>query len=293
MLIQPILLGSSNLITCVAQANKIFSYYAISPIFYNIGVIFGILFFYKNYGIYGLIYGVLLGAFFHFGTGFIYLIRHKVDINLKYFDFRFIREIFPIVAWRSIAFIVMSVKQFVLTVFAGFLGVGIISSFTFAFNLTNMAVQFFATSYSIAAFPMLSEYFERGEFEKLKNTIRSNISKLLGVSILFSVILFIFAKLIVSIIYNGDLRVLNMFYILIFSIPMLSIEQYYARAFMAMGKVKLVSIMQVISLFILCITLTVLYKNGSDYSMLAKGYLITITLQTFILIVISRFYKLF
>jgi putative peptidoglycan lipid II flippase len=278
-MIQPILLGSSNLITCVAQSNKIFTYYAVSPIFYNIGVIFGILFFYKNYGVYGLVYGVILGAFLHFSIGFIYLIRHEIDINLKYFDFKFIREIFPIVGWRSIAFIVVALKQFSITIVSGLLGAGIISVWTFALNLVNMCVQFFATSFAIASFPILSEYYEKGEINVLEKTIKRNVREIFLYSIIFSILMFVLARFVVGIIYNGDAKVLELFYILIVAIPFLNLEQYYARAMMAIHKVKMLSFVHVSSFVFLIISLAIFYKNGYSYTFIAYSYLIATVLQ--------------
>src|SRR3989338_2080644 len=66
MLLSPVLLGLSNLFGTVTQIFRKFFIYALSPIFYNLGIIIGILFFYPVFGIYGLAYGVVLGAFMHF-----------------------------------------------------------------------------------------------------------------------------------------------------------------------------------------------------------------------------------
>ncbi len=292
MLIQPILLGSSNLITCVAQSNKIFSYYAISPLFYNIGVIIGILFFYKNYGVYGLVAGVILGAFLHFSVGFIYLIRHKVDINLKYFDFKFIKEIFPIVAWRSIAFIMITLKQFSIAIVSGLLGTGIITVWTFALNLVNMCVQFFATSFAIASFPVLSEYYEKKEMVKLEKTIKRNVREIFLYSVIFAMFMFLVARWIVGIVYNADAKVLELFYILIFAIPFLNLEAYYARAMMAMHKVKTLSAVHVLSFVFLILTLYFSYKNNYEYTFIAYAYLFSVLMQiTFLYIFGQRSLK--
>lgn len=288
MLMQPILLGASNLITCVAQSNKIFSYYAISPIFYNIGVILGILFLYKDYGIYGLVSGVILGAFLHFSISFIYLIKYKVDINLSYFNFAYVREILPIAGWRSVAFIMLSLKQFSITIVSGLLGAGIITVWTFSLNLVNMCVQFFATSYAIASFPILSEYYEKGEISILQKTIKKNVKEIFLYSIIFSILMFFLAKFAVGIIYNSDARVLELFYILIVAIPFLNLEQYYARAMMAIHKVKMLSLIHILSLIFLIISLSVFYKNGYDYTFIAYAYLINTIAQVLFLYILGQ-----
>ena len=65
MLLSPILLGISNLYATITQAFKKFFVYALAPVFYNIGIILGIVVFYPLFGILGLAYGVVLGALLH------------------------------------------------------------------------------------------------------------------------------------------------------------------------------------------------------------------------------------
>ena len=63
MLLSPILIGLSNLFSAITQLFRRFFIYALSPIFYNLGIIAGVVFFYPIFGIYGLALGVVLGAF--------------------------------------------------------------------------------------------------------------------------------------------------------------------------------------------------------------------------------------
>src|SRR3989344_6011565 len=63
MLFSPIFLGFSNLISGVTQAFKRFFAFALSPVFYNLGIIFGFFVFVPIFGADGLAYGVVLGAF--------------------------------------------------------------------------------------------------------------------------------------------------------------------------------------------------------------------------------------
>ena len=56
MLLSPIFIGLSNLIGTVTQLFRNFFIFALSPIFYSFGVLFGIICFYPIFGIYGLAY---------------------------------------------------------------------------------------------------------------------------------------------------------------------------------------------------------------------------------------------
>lgn len=288
MLLQPMIMGISSLISCLSQSYKSFIYYAIAPVFYNLGIIFGIVFFYKDYNLMGLVYGVIIGATMHIAINSIFIIKNKLDINLAYFDFKYIREILPVAGWRSIAFIIISLKQFSITIVSGLLGTGIITVWTFALNLINMCVQFFATSYAIASFPVLSEYYEKGEINILEKTIKKNVKEIFLYSIIFSMLMFFLARFVVGIIYNGDAKVLELFYILIVAIPFLNLEQYYARAMMAIHKVKMLSLIHVLSFIFLVISLYIFYKNGYDYTFIAYAYLINTIAQVLFLYLLGQ-----
>jgi len=70
MLLSPILMGLSNLFGTVTQLFHKFFVYSLSPIFYNLGIIIGVIFLYPVFGITGLALGVALGALMHFGIQF-------------------------------------------------------------------------------------------------------------------------------------------------------------------------------------------------------------------------------
>src|SRR5574343_318585 len=57
MLLSPIFIGLSNLIGTITQIFKNFLIFSLSPIFYNLGILSGIFFFYPYFGVYGLAIG--------------------------------------------------------------------------------------------------------------------------------------------------------------------------------------------------------------------------------------------
>jgi putative peptidoglycan lipid II flippase len=64
-LIGTVLFSISGLVMAGLQANQQFILPALAPIMYNVGQIFGAIFLVPIYGIYGLVYGVILGAAMH------------------------------------------------------------------------------------------------------------------------------------------------------------------------------------------------------------------------------------
>src|SRR5690606_17246548 len=59
LLIQPLLLGLSGVLTSVTQLTRRFVLFALSPVLYNIGIIVGAVVFYPLYGLQGIGMGVV------------------------------------------------------------------------------------------------------------------------------------------------------------------------------------------------------------------------------------------
>ena len=65
MFLSPILLGVSAIFSGVLQYFDRFLLYSLAPVMYNLGIIFGILFLVPIFSVYGLAFGVILGALLH------------------------------------------------------------------------------------------------------------------------------------------------------------------------------------------------------------------------------------
>ena len=65
MFLSPVLFGLSSVFSGILHYFNRFLAYSLAPIFYNLGIIFGILFLVPIFNIYGLAYGVILGALLH------------------------------------------------------------------------------------------------------------------------------------------------------------------------------------------------------------------------------------
>ena len=65
MFLSPLLLGISGVASYILQSFKRFFLYSLAPIFYNVGIIIGALYFTDFLGLHGLSWGVVLGAALH------------------------------------------------------------------------------------------------------------------------------------------------------------------------------------------------------------------------------------
>lgn len=166
LLLQPLLLGVSTLCGVVTQMNHRFVLFAVSPLLYNLGIIIGISVLYPVFGLSGLVYGVVLGAFGHLliqvpfvrGSDYSFSLTTKIRWSL-------LVEILSVSVPRALT---LSVNQLVLLVLMGmasFMALGSVSVFQFAFNLQSVPLAIIGMSYSVAAFPTLSHLFAKKDQE--------------------------------------------------------------------------------------------------------------------------------
>ncbi len=193
MLLSPIFMGLSNLFGTVTQLFRKFFIYSLSPIFYNVGIIIGVIFFYPIWGIYGMAGGVALGALMHFGIQA--FAAHSSGFTPKFsfkINFKDIKEAAITSLPRTLGLAFNNIALISIIALASFLESGSISVFNFAFNLQSVPLNIIGISYAVAAFPTLAKSFGNGkkeEFNKhLKEAARAIVFWSLPVIFLFVVL---------------------------------------------------------------------------------------------------------
>jgi putative peptidoglycan lipid II flippase len=164
LLLQPFLLGLSSLCGVVTQMNHRFVLYALSPLLYNIGIIMGIIFLYPSFGLTGLVAGVVVGALGHLLIQVPFVVKSEYSFSLApKIKWKMIGKIFSVSVPRALT---LSMNQLVLLVFVGMASVmadGSVSVFQFAFNLQSVPLAIIGVSYSVAAFPTLSNLYAKSD----------------------------------------------------------------------------------------------------------------------------------
>lgn len=157
MFLSPIFLGISSIFGGILQSFKRFFVYSLAPVVYNIGIIIGALFFVPYWGIYGLAWGVVLGAFMHMliqvPTVFNLGARYRPTFN---FRDRNIKKLFRMMVPRTMSLAVSQLNLVVITVIATGLLSGSLAVFNLANNLASFPIGIFGISFAIAAFPTMS-----------------------------------------------------------------------------------------------------------------------------------------
>lgn len=166
MLISPIFIGLSNLIGTITQLFRNFLVFSLSPIFYNVGILLGVIFLYPKFGVYGLGLGVILGAIMHFLIQVPVVIRHNFFPKFVFnINWREILHVVKLSAPRTLALSCNSLAFIFLIAMASTLKEGSISLFTFAYNLQSVPVGIIGISYSVAAFPILVKSFSMKDMD--------------------------------------------------------------------------------------------------------------------------------
>lgn len=205
MLVQPIIIGVSNMLGSVTQMFKKFFVSALSPVFYNIGIILGIIFLYPIFGLHGLAYGVILGAIFHlciqipvlFESGFI-------PKFTKTISFSEIKSIVITSVPRTIGLSMSAFTALILTSIASMLGTGSISIFNLTNNMLNVPIGIVGISYSVASFPTLVKFWNGNNRIEFAKHILDATKKIIFWSVPITVLFIILRAQIVRVILGSN-----------------------------------------------------------------------------------------
>ena len=157
LLLQPILLGLSGVLGSVTQVHRRFTLFALSPVLYNLGIIFGTVVLYPRYGLIGIGIGVIVGAVAYLAVNIPVVMEAGVMPRVRFPRFARMASVIRDSIPRSLALGMGSITALVLTALASRVGTGSVSVFTLAGNLEAVPLGLIGASYAVAAFPALSE----------------------------------------------------------------------------------------------------------------------------------------
>ena len=203
MFLSPLFLGISGIFGGVLTSFRRFIIYSLAPILYNLGIIFGIIFFVDFWGAIGLAWGVVLGAVLHM------LIQYPAVRNLG-FRYKYIlwesfgniniKEVFLLMIPRIMGISISQINLFVITIFASTLAGGSLAIFNFAQNLQSVALGIFGVSFAIAVFPVLSSLAAQEEKGEFIDTFSSTFRQIMFFVVPMSVFIFVLRAQIVRVV---------------------------------------------------------------------------------------------
>ncbi len=192
-LISAILFGLGGLIVGILNAHQIFLIPALTPAMYQLGIIFGALVLAPSMGIYGLAWGVVLGAVAYLliqipsllkltsGSSFA---RYRFTLGLK--D-ALVRQVFLLMGPRLIGVAVVQLNFWVNASLASQMVEGSLTSLTYGFSLMIMAQAAIAQSVAIAAMPTFSAQHALNQQDEMRASLASSLRGILLMAIPASV----------------------------------------------------------------------------------------------------------
>lgn len=194
MFLSPFLMGISGIIGGALVSFKKFLIYSLAPVFYNAGIIMGILFLVKPFGAAGLAWGVVLGAFLQL------LVQYP---SVKFTGFHFrpmfldalknpnVRKMLKLTIPRTLTIAASQINFTIITGFASTLASGSLAVFFFANNIQSAPLGLFGVSFAIAVFPTLSSLAARGDQEKFIQALSRTLRQILFFVIPLSVLIYV------------------------------------------------------------------------------------------------------
>ncbi|MEN9338221.1 MAG: hypothetical protein RIQ41_535 [Candidatus Parcubacteria bacterium] len=275
LLIQPLFLGLSALIASLAQVRHRFVLYGVAPLFYTGAIIASIPLLYPTHGIYGIVAGVVVGAFGSLVIQSYTLYESRMNIKLSLFSWKHVRTHMRIALPRSLANVLSRIREIIFTAVATSLGVGVLSTYLFAQRITDAFVQVVVQSAATAALPILSHkhvHNEQGDFARL---LRINLISIVGISVIVSALIIIYAETIVRVIYGN---VANAHQIAVMArgiawmLPVYAVNIYFANAFNAAKDTAGLLYANIISSSLSVLVLYLLAASYGSFALIIGGW---------------------
>ncbi len=297
--INPFLFAVATVVASMQQAIGRFTFFALAPTVYNIGIIIGTLFFTNGInifgwqvfegGIMGVALGVVLGAILQllvssiglFGMGFDY----RFQIYWKNKGFRKVLGLLPA---RSLDQGIDYVNSIVETNLASRMLAGSVRAYQQATTLSFVPINLIGVAISTAAFPKMAERLGQGRPDLFRSELQAVLRVIIWLALPVTVITFFGRGYLINFIKNGgDTLMASTLGILAIAILFRSIYHISARSFYAQQDTKTPLY---ISLFTigLNISLAVWFTFGLNLAVygLAWATAITAAVEVFVLFVI-------
>jgi putative peptidoglycan lipid II flippase len=182
-LFSAILFGLGGLMVGILNAHQVFLIPALAPAMYQLGIIIGTIFLVPRIGVYGLAWGVVLGAGFYLLLQIPSLIRLNTD-NTLISTWRGwslglrdpnVRHVILLMVPRLLGVAVVQVNFWVNTNLASPMTEGSLTGLNYGFSLMMMAQAAIAQSIAIAAMPTFSVQHALGQRDEMRVSLAASL----------------------------------------------------------------------------------------------------------------------
>lgn len=195
-LVSAILFGLGGLIVGILNAHQVFLIPALTPALYQTGIIFGALALAHTQGIYGLAWGVVIGAALYLLVQIPTLVsvfNRQSSPNTKnwslFTDYwsmitaPAVRQVLRLMGPRLLGVAIVQLNFWVNTALASQMDKGSVSGLTYGFSLMLMAQTAIAQSIAIAAMPTFSAQHALGKTDEMRSALSATLRGVLLLSL--------------------------------------------------------------------------------------------------------------
>lgn len=289
MAVTPVLFAISSIFGSVAQTFNRFRIYSFASVFYNLGIIFGIVVLSSHYGIYGVAYGVVLGTIIQAAVQILGL----AGLGIKYrphlrFRLSGVRRVIKLMIPRALDQGIDQINYTVETIIGSGLAAGSLTAYYYANNLKNVPLVLFATAISTAAFPQMARRATAGTKEELINSYVRTARLILFLAIPSAIFAVVARGYIVRLLFGfGDAATANTLGWFAGTIIFTSLFQLVARVYYAMQDTKTPLIVSILSIG-LNIILSLVLAQAYGVVGLAMAASLVASAETITLLVILK-----
>ena len=276
--VNPFIFAIASVVASIQQAVGRFTFYALAPMIYNVGIIIGIVWFTNGVtifgwqifdgGIMGVALGVVLGSILQLLVSSMGLIGLGFDYNFKIFwknhGFRKALRLLPARSADQGMDYAVSLVEINL---ASRMADGTIRAYQQALTLHMMPINLIGVAISSAAFPQLTERLGEGREDLFRKELRSILRVIIWLALPVAIIIFFTRGYIVHFIRNtGDPLMAGVLGCLVIAILFRSIYHMAARAFYAKQDTKTPLYISVVSIslnVVLAIVLSMVFGMGA------------------------------
>ncbi|PLS80565.1 murein biosynthesis integral membrane protein MurJ [Candidatus Saccharibacteria bacterium] len=248
--VNPFLFAIASVITSLQQAIGRFTFFALAPVVYNIGIIIGITVFTNGItilgvqvfegGIMGVALGVVLGSIMQLILSAVGLIgmnlTYEFKIRWKHKGFKQVLRLLPA---RSFDQGIDYFNTIVETNLASRLAAGSIRAYQQAFTLHMVPVTLVGVAISTAAFPQMTERLATGKVDLFRKELQTVLRVIVWLALPIAVITFFTRGYLINFLVNGgDQKMASILGVLAIAIVFRSIYHIAARSFYAQQDTK-------------------------------------------------------
>jgi putative peptidoglycan lipid II flippase len=206
MLLSPIFIGMGAVVTGLLNSYGRFTVPAIAPLVYNLAIIAAAVVLAPILGVEGLAIGVVAGSILHLAIQLPQLrkVGHHYDLTIG-FGHPGVRKVAWLMGPRLLGLAAGQVNFIASTILASNLGVGSVTAYNYAFQLSQIPVGVLGVSVAVALFPTFSRDAALGRISEIRRQLSTSLRILIFLAAPLTAIMIVLARPIAAVFFQYGL----------------------------------------------------------------------------------------